>query len=162
MYRWIVFLHIIGILGFLLAHGASVSVSFALRRERNLERVRTLLDLSSNSYGLMYISLLVLLAGGIVSGLMGHWWRMGWIWVSLVLLFAILVSMYVYGTRIYSGIRTAVEMPNHKRGQDQPPAETASAEEIDTLLKRGNPMLLTVIGYGGFAVITWLMIFKPF
>lgn len=162
MYRWIVFLHIIGILGFLLAHGASVSVSFALRRERNLERVRTLLDLSSNSYGLMYISLLVLLVGGIVSGLMGHWWRMGWIWVSLVLLFAILVSMYVYGTRIYSGIRAAVEMPNHERGQEQLPAETASAEEIDTLLRRGNPVLLTVIGYGGFAVITWLMIFKPF
>ena len=25
-----------------------------------------------------------------------------------------------------------------------------------------NPILLTVIGYGGFAVIAWLMVAKPF
>jgi small-conductance mechanosensitive channel len=162
MYRWIVFLHVIGILGFLLSHGASASVAFALRRERNPERVNTLLDLSSNSYGLMYISLIILLVCGIILGFMGRWWQMGWIWVSLLLLFAILVVMYAYGTKIYAGIREAVELTNHERGQDQSLAETASSEEIDKILKRGNPVLLTVIGYGGFAIITWLMIFKPF
>jgi len=42
----------------MLAHGASVSVAFALRRERNLERIRALLDLSSGSFNVMYLSLL--------------------------------------------------------------------------------------------------------
>ncbi len=44
----------------------------------------------------------------------------------------------------------------------QPPVTSAGPNELDALLARGNPMLLTVIGYGGFAVITWLMMFKPF
>ena len=53
MYPWLVFVHLLGLFGFLLAHGASSSAAFALRRERNLERVRALLELSANSYGVM-------------------------------------------------------------------------------------------------------------
>jgi len=49
MYPWFVYLHILGIFGFLLAHGASAAAAFALRRERNLERVRVLLDLSTST-----------------------------------------------------------------------------------------------------------------
>lgn len=60
MYRWLVFLHVIGIFGFLVSHGASASVFFALRHERNLERVRLLLQLSVSSFRVMGISLLVL------------------------------------------------------------------------------------------------------
>jgi len=37
-----------------------------------------------------------------------------------------------------------------------------SASEIDALLAAGRPMLLAVIGFGGAAVIAWLMMFKPF
>ena len=79
MYPWIVFLHVAGGFGFMLAHGASASVAFALRRERNLERLRALLDLSSGSFNVMYLSLLVLLAAGIVAGFMQKWWGQGWI-----------------------------------------------------------------------------------
>ena len=48
--------------------------------------------------------------------------------------------------------------------REQPPSEPLSAEEIDALLSRSHsrPMLLTVIGFGGIAVIAWLMMFKPF
>ncbi|MEP7358314.1 MAG: hypothetical protein ABI847_13795, partial [Anaerolineales bacterium] len=86
MYNWVVYLHLLGIFGFLLAHGASASAAFALKRERSLEKVRALLELSSASIGLTYISLLVLLAAGIIAAFMGHWWGHGWIWVSLALL----------------------------------------------------------------------------
>ena len=64
MYNWIVYLHLLGIFGFLLAHGASASAAFALQRERNLDKVRALLELSASSIGVMYLSLLVLLAAG--------------------------------------------------------------------------------------------------
>jgi hypothetical protein len=76
MYPWIVFLHVAGGFGFVLAHGASASVAFALRRERNLERIRALLDLCSNSFNVMYFSLLVLLVAEIVAG-----FKQNWLWV---------------------------------------------------------------------------------
>ena len=42
------------------------------------------------------------------------------------------------------------------------PIEPSSAEEIDALLSQGNPVLLTIVGFGGIVVIAWLMMFKPF
>jgi hypothetical protein len=47
-------------------------------------------------------------------------------------------------------------------GKTRPPIEPTSAEEINALLDQGNPMLLTIIGYGGIVIIAWLMMFKPF
>jgi len=162
MYPWLVFLHILGTFGFLLAHGASASASFALRRERNLERVRGILELSASSYGVMYLSLLVLLVSGITAGFMGRWWGHGWIWISLGLLVVILFAMFGMGSRIYGGARKAAGLPYVEKGKQNPPGEPASPEEIDALLSKGNPWLLTAIGYGGVAVIAWLMMFKPF
>lgn len=164
MHPWIVFVHLLGVFGFLLAHGASASVAFALRRERNLDRVRALLELSSNSYGVMYASLLVLLVGGIVGGFTypGGAWSWGWIWISLGLLIAILVAMTLLGSSIYGGARKATGLPFMEGMKQHPPIEPASAEELDALLAKGNPLLLTIVGYGGIAVIAWLMMFKPF
>lgn len=74
MYRWLVILHVLGVFGFLMAHGISVGVAFALRRERRLEVVQALLDLSSSTLGILHGSIALLLISGIVSGFIGHWW----------------------------------------------------------------------------------------
>ena len=52
-YQIVVFLHVVSVLGYLLAHGVSAAVSFALQKERDINRVRALLDLSAASYPLM-------------------------------------------------------------------------------------------------------------
>ena len=162
MYPWLVLLHVIGVFGFLMAHGVSAGVAFALRRERHFERMRALLELSASSYGLMYLSLLVLLVTGIITGFMGQWWGRGWIWVSLILLVAIFVAMIILGSGIYGGARKLSGLPYFEGGKQRPAIEPASAEEIDALLSKGNPVLLTVIGFGGIAALAWLMMFKPF
>jgi len=162
MYPWLVFLHILGIFGFLLAHGASASATFALRTERNPERVRAILQLSASSYASMYSSLLLLLVSGIIAGFMGQWWGKGWIWLSLVLLVVILGAMFGLGSAIYGGARKAAGMPYFEKGKPQPAVPPASAQELDAILSRGKPWLLTAIGYGGVALIAWLMMFKPF
>ena len=162
MYPLLMFLHVVGVFGFLMAHGVSASVSFALRGERNLEWVRALLMLSAQSYPVMYGSLLLLLIAGVILGFMGSWWGRAWIWVSLVLLIAIIVLMSRFGSRIYGGARKMTGLPYMERGKSQPPIEPASAEEINALLDKGNPMLLTVIGFGGIVIIAWLMMAKPF
>jgi hypothetical protein len=162
MYSWLVFLHLAGALGFMMAHGASASVAFALRRERNPERVRSLLELSADSYGVMYLSLLVLIVSGIMAGFVGQWWGRGWIWAALGVLIAIGAAMSMLGSRLYSGARKAAGLPYFESGKRHPPLEPAGAAEIEARLAKGNPLLLTAIGLGGLVIILWLMVFKPF
>jgi len=162
LYPWFVFLHLLGLFGFLIAHGASVAASFALRRERNLEKVQALLTLSTSTYGAMYLALLVLLVSGIIAGFMGRWWGWGWIWVAIILLVALMAAMGILGTNIYSGARKAAGLPYMERNRQQPALPPAPPAELDSILARGNPVLLTIIGYGGVALIAWLMMFKPF
>jgi len=156
-----VYLHVAGAFGMMLAHGASAMAAFALMRERNLERIKVLLELSANSLGIMYASMLVLLIGGIASGFMVNAWGRGWIWTSIILFVIIFLAMGGMGSRIYGQARKAVGLPYRGPGGNQPSAP-ASPEEIDRLLSKGQPMLLTVIGFGGLLIILWLMMFKPF
>ncbi len=162
MYIWMLFLHIAGTFGFLLAHGASASVSYALRGERSPERIRALLELSAASYRVMYPALLLLLVSGIIAGFQGRWWRYGWIWASLVLLIAIVWAMSVLGSRYYGQARKAAGLPYFEKGKTLPAVEALSPAEVEAILAKTNPHLLTLIGFGGILLIAWLMMFKPF
>ena len=153
LYRIIVFLHVISTFGFLLSHGASVSMAFALKRERDSQKIRALLDLSGASYPLMSLTLLASIVFGIIAGFQGHWWKFGWIWASIALLVVILILMYFLGSNVYGAARKAVELPSEPQGSD---------EELLTILQKSNPVLLTIIGYGSYAIIAWLMMVKPF
>lgn len=160
LYSWLIFFHILSVFGFLIAHGASVGVFFALQHERNIEHICVLLQLSSRSVKVMGISLLLLLLSGGVGGFIGHWWGSGWIWLSLVLFIGIFAGMSLLGTRVLNEVRVRVGLPS---AYGQPPrTELAGPEELDTLLNHIHPVRLTAIGLGGFAVIAWLMMFKPF
>src|SRR5256886_17081121 len=83
LYQWWVFVHLIGVLGFLLAHGVSVGVLFSLRTERDPARIRALLNLSSQSMTAFYWAFLVLLGGGLAAATWGHWWSLAWPWIAL-------------------------------------------------------------------------------
>ena len=160
MYTWLVFLHVLGVFGFLIAHGVSASVFFAIKNERNMERICMLLQLSSGSARVMIISLLTLLATGVINGFLGHWWRYGWIWLSLALLVGIYAGMSFLGTRILNEVRMGVGLPS---AYGQPPRpERFSTEELSARLDQIHPYRLALIGFGGLALIAWLMMFKPF
>ncbi|MFQ5871501.1 MAG: hypothetical protein ACE5IB_05030, partial [Candidatus Geothermarchaeales archaeon] len=70
-YQWILFLHVSGVLGFMLVHGVPVFIALRLRNERDPERVRALLDLSRTSIGFTGLSLIIVFLTGIVLGFMG-------------------------------------------------------------------------------------------
>ena len=162
MYPWIVFLHVAGAFGFMLAHGTSVAVAFALHKERNLDRARALLELSRGTFSLMYGSILVLLAGGITAGFMGSYWGRGWIWAAIATLVIIMAVMGRFGTVYYSELHKAVGLPYTERMKPQPAVEPVGPEELSALLAQGKPALLTGVGLGGLVIILWLMMFKPF
>jgi hypothetical protein len=168
MYQWVVFVHVLGVFGFLLAHGASAAVAFKLRGEREVERIRALLDLSRDTTAIANVSLLVLLAAGIAAGFMGGWWGQLWIWAALGSLILINIAMVIVGSRPLIRVRQLVgaAVPGREKTHSTPlPSNTAGAsvdQQLAMLLAAVNPLLLTLIGGGGLAVILWLMLFKPF
>jgi hypothetical protein len=160
MYDWVVFIHVLGGFGFVAAHGVSAHVAFQLRAERDRARIGALLELSSHSLFLLYGSLLVLLAAGILAGFMGGHWSRLWIWVALGLLVAIIVSMYVMASPYYAGVRRGLGLKAY--GDAKTPAEPVTDDELVRLLASSRPWWIAAIGTVGLLIIIWLMLFKPF
>jgi hypothetical protein len=162
LYPWLVFLHIAGAFTFVLGHGASAMAAVRLREEREPQRVRALLELSSASLGTAYAGLLLLLAAGIAAGFGHGWWGRLWIWSSLVLLILIAAAMYPLGSIYYARVRRAVGMKSYQDKKEDPDPVPVSPAELDALLTSDRPLLLTAIGGIGLLVIIWLMVLKPF
>ncbi len=162
MYDAVKFVDLLGVFAFLMAHGASMSMLFRLRRERDPEKIRTLLDLSSGSLSVMYFALLLLLSAGIVAGFLGNSWGHGWIWVALAVLILVVVLMSLLGSFYYAKVRKAVGLPYLENYKPQPASPPASAEELAALLNSARPLWIVALGIGGLLVLLGLMIFKPF
>jgi hypothetical protein len=105
MYEWIVLIHIVGVLGFMFSHGVSAAMALRLRHERNPDRIRVMLQISKSSLSVFYVSVVLLLGGGIWAGFDGSWWDQGWIWVALGLFLANLIFMYALPAPYYKKIR---------------------------------------------------------
>jgi uncharacterized membrane protein len=153
-YRWWVFIHLAGVFGFLIAHGASVSVLFRLRKERDREKIRQLIQFSGSTVRLFYVSLLVLVAGGVGAGLQGHWFKYQWIWEAIGVLVAVTVLMIVLARPYYRRVAEATEL----RPSGVP---RVSDEDLALRLRSSIPGAVALLGFGGLLVILWLMIFKP-
>jgi hypothetical protein len=155
------FVHVLSAFLYLLAHGGSVAVAFHVRREKSAERVRALLDLSGSTLKVANLLFLSTILFGVALGFMGHWWKAGWIWTSIAILFVVMVVMgrmagpYFRRIRGAAGLVFANRMWTHT-GQESSPDELAQA------LASGNAMAITLLSMGGWAVILWLMLFKPF
>ncbi len=143
--------HILGALGFLAAHGATAAVAVRLRKEREPERIRPLLDLSRATRSWMYVSLLVLVAAGVANGFVAHHWGEGWIWISIGLLTALLVVAFPLAVPYYRRIRLAVA-----------PGSKVRREELAKLLSSSRPLVIAWVETAGILVIVWLMVYRPF
>jgi hypothetical protein len=159
MYQLVVFLHILGALVFFMAHGASATMAFRVRREQNPEHIRGLLELSEMALPVMWAGLMTLLIAGIIAGIMGNWWSKGWIWTALVLLIILGGWMGYYGQRYYGPLRTALGITYRGVPGANPPAST---QEILRLVQATSPIMLGGGALGITAIILWLMVFKPF
>jgi hypothetical protein len=163
VYRFWVFVHLVGVFGFLLAHGTSALVAIRLRKEREVERIGALLELSSGSLLVLYISLLLLLLAGIVAGFQGHWWGFGWIWTALGVLIAAMFAMYGLASLYYNRVRVAAGVQTYdQRRKGIQPGSPVPADEIDRLLRSPQPFVVMATGVVALLVILWLMVYKPY
>lgn len=154
-YEWWVFLHILGVFGFLLGHGVSVGVTFRLRRERDPGRVNALLELSGSSLIIFFYGLLVLVVAGVVAGFLGKWWDEGWIWTALGVLVGISVAMSVLARPYYKRVRLVAEAMASG-------SEAVTEDQFVAILRSPLPLVIAAIGFAGLLVLLWLMMFKPF
>ncbi len=160
MYPWIVFVHVLSMLIFFMAHGASMVMAWRVRRERDLARIQAILDLSTAAIPVAYGSLLLLIIAGVAAGVMGGWFAMGWIWAAIALLVVLFILMYAYSARFFKPMREAVGLPYHEPLNSN--LKPKSQAEIEAAVQAGNPALLFVGSLAIVAVILWLMMMKPF
>jgi hypothetical protein len=173
LYQWIVFTHVLAVFGFLISHGASAAIIFRLRGVRDLAQVRLLLDLSRRANGIANACLLLLIVAGVAAGFMGGWWSRYWIWAALGVLLLLSVAMFAIGSGPLTRVRLLVGPEEAARMNRRGPTARHSVagssiegvavdEEVAKVLAATRPVLVTVIGVGGLAIILWLMMFKPF
>ena len=160
MYQWIVLLHVVGAFVFVLSHGVSAWMTLLIRRERDRTRITALLDLSTATFGAMYVGLLLLLIGGIWAGIYGGHFGRGWIWAAIGLLVVVIGVMYTVATPYFLRLRAAVGMG--ARGTPPDPTLVASDEELAAMTARAPVMILLSVGVVGLLLILWLMVLKPF
>lgn len=159
IYSWIVFLHIISAFAFVMAHGFQVYIMFMLRAEQDPGRSLRLLDISPNPI-LLRILLAAASITGLAAGFMTSLWRQGWFWASVVLIVLITLAMIRYGTGYYSLVFAAATRAVEQK-QEQSDASAALAQFHAARLAN-HTLWSSVTGFGGLAIILWLMMFKPF
>lgn len=143
-------LHLLGAFLFVAAHGATATVTFEIRKERDPGRIRTLLDLSRATRKLMYVSFLLLVGAGVALGFVGGWWWAGWIWTSLVLFALLFVAAFPLAVPYFRAIRRELE---------RDPVDEAA---LGRLLASPRGVVLAWVETLGLGVILWLMVYKPF
>jgi hypothetical protein len=154
MYPWLVFLHLVGLVFFLLAHGVSMFVAFRVRQERDPASARLLLELSSRGTQSSYLGLILLGVGGLGAAASAGLLLAPWIVASYIVLAIVIVLMYAIGAGYYYPLRQALA---GEKG-----AEPIGAEELTARLQTRRPEALALIGIGGLVVLVWLMVLKPF
>ena len=157
MYQWIVFLHILGVFWFLLAHGVSLYVAFRVQREKDIHGIQALLGLSASAVMASLIGLIVLLAAGVALAFMGSWWSQGWVWASLGVFVLIWASMSIFTGPAFRRARMAAGFTGPTTVN-----ESSVSEKLPQAIAELRPMIPMVIGGVGLIVILWLMVLKPF
>jgi hypothetical protein len=153
LYQWLVFLHLFGLVLFLLAHGASMFAVFRVRQEPDLSRAKLLLELSARGTQTSYLGLILLAVGGLGAAFNQSWLVQPWIVASYVVLIGVILLMYAVGAGFYYRVREAVE-----GAKGEPPITGA---DLNTRLQNRRPEALATIGLVGLAILVWLMVFKP-
>ena len=154
-YNWWKFLHVAGVLAFVMFHGVSVVAALRVRKERDRTRIATLLQFSGSSLMGMYVALGWLIAFGVVAGIQGGYWNDGWFWIAIGLLVVTVGEMSAVARPYYQRVKEAVEV----RPSGVP---RRSDEELEEILLSRVAVWNAVFGVAVLATITWLMIFKPF
>jgi len=153
MYEWFVFTHLVGLVLFVFAHGASAFAAYQIRALRDPMTIGGYLTLSQQAVRTSYIGLVVLLIGGAGAATVGGFWPRPWAWGSVIVLVIVLGGMYGVGSRYYMNLRTLLA-----GSEGKPPI---SQQDLAAYLDSRVPDTLAAIGGLGLLGLVYLMVLKP-
>ena len=154
MYQWLVVLHLLGLILFVMCHGVSMFVAFRIRKETSREMVGAFLSLSNRATQAMYLGLILLIVGGLGAAWNNNWLTAAWVIASYVVLIVTLVVMWAVGSGYYYPLREGLV------GTEKTPM-LDDAALVQTLSTSRRPEILGAVGIAALAILTWLMVFKP-
>ena len=154
MYQWLVALHLLGLIVFVMCHGVSMFVAFRIRGETNRDLVAAFLNLSNRATQVMYIGFLMLIVGGLAAAWNAGWLTAPWVIASYVVLIVTLAVMWAVGAGYYYPLRDGLV------GTDKNPRLDDEAL-VRTLSSSRRPDILAAAGIGALVVLVWLMVLKP-
>jgi len=159
---WLIFLHVLSAITFFLGHGTSVAMAFQIRKEKDLVRIRAMLDLSESTLIVTFVAFLIMGLSGLALPFLLKIWGKGWIWASIVLMVIVFLQMTFMNEKRYKILRKLVGLP-YRQGNTVFPAEApASQAEVEAHIQKLNMGELVVVGYVIPMIVLWLMVFKPF
>jgi hypothetical protein len=162
MYGAIVLIHVVSVVVFALAHLVSAGSMFQVKMTSDRARLTAILGRSATALMVAGIAILIALVAGIVAGIMGGLWGRLWIWVSLVLLILVGGLMTPMAAIPMNQLRSALGI----QGGRQKPGDPAPVAQDDAAVAAARaklrPEVVSIIGVGGYLLILWLMLTKPF
>lgn len=154
LYSTLLFLHIASVLWFTGGHGVAIAIGYALPRERRLERIKAYLELSRRAnIHTTGPGTILIIGTGVALGYQGHWWRMGWVWLSLALLI------------ILAGLAMGLVAPHYRRVRALVERDSATGEVSPDLQRCLAQHVPSLFGYAGLLSILFIlamMAYKPF
>jgi Predicted integral membrane protein (DUF2269) len=155
MYRFWVFVHLVGVAGFLATHGVSMWAMFAVRAaDGDRDRILEWCETSKRTVMPMYVSFVLLLLGGVAAGIDGARFAEWWLLASLGLLLVLAAVMSIVATPHMKRLREGCT-----RWADG--SYTLSDDELHAALDGPATAITAASGGIGLFVILYLMVFKP-
>ena len=153
MYPWLVFVHLLGLIVFVAMHGVAMFVAFRIGRSATRPS-------SSCCSRCPHVPIRRCISDCCCSASVGSARRdtagllvAPWIVASYIVLIVVFIAMYALGAGFYYPLREELD---GKEGA--PPLE---GDALVARLQNRRPEALAVFGFGGLALLTWLMVFKP-
>ena len=153
-YSWLKFLHIAAVFALLGTHGVSMTVLYAIRKERDRAKILALIAVSGQSIIPMYVSIGAVVVFGAILWFKFYTLGTTWLWLAVVLLIATIGLMTAIAKPYFARVKEACQL----RPSGVP---RVSDEELGEVLNSSKAHLITAIGVIGLAAVLYLMIFKP-
>jgi hypothetical protein len=153
-YSWLKFLHVAAVLALLGTHGVSMTVLYAIRKERDRAKILAMIGVSGQSIVPMYVSIGAVVVFGVLLWLKVYSLSTYWLWLSIAILIATIGLMTATARPYFARVKEACQL----RPSGVP---RVSDEELGEVLRSSRAHLITAIGVIGLAAILYLMIFKP-
>jgi hypothetical protein len=154
-YSWLKFLHVAAVLALLGTHGVSMTVLYAIRKERDRAKILAMIGVSGQSILPMYISIGAVVLFGVLLWVKVYSFGTTWLWVAVVILVATTGLMTATAKPYFARVKEACQL----RPSGVP---RVSDEELGEVLNSSRAHVITAIGVIGLGAILYLMIFKPF